>query len=113
MYEVIYNYKIFKDDTENDEISEETTEETDEETSQIIVELSTQDIDIEYITTEGQYVDNRLYLSTAVSGADNNDIYSMLLSIRNLLVVFILLFVFFKVKNIIHVTLSKLFNKGK
>ena len=128
MYEeVIHGFQIYADDTENNEVSEETTEETTEEseeelttenteevtTEKIVVELSTEDLDIEYLTTENQVVDTRLYMSVPVQGADSNDIFSMLLSIRNILLVFMIFFIFFKVKNIIHTTLSKLFNKGK
>ena len=53
---------------------EETTEDTTETT-----EVSTQDLDIEYITTEDQVVDTRLYLSAPVSGADLNDIYNTMI----------------------------------
>ena len=100
------NYDYFKDIPFVD--LEETTETTTETTEQ-----TTQDLDIEYITTEGQVVDTRLYLSTPVSNADINDCFSMLLSIRNLFVVFILLFVFFKVKTSIHNVLSKIFIKER
>lgn len=85
-----------------EETSETTSETTEESTSEI-----------EYITTEGQPVDTNMYFSSTVNGADLNDIYSVALSTRNIVLLFFLFFLFFKVKNIIHVTLSKLFNIGK
>ena len=85
---------------------------TEEPTSET-TEQTTQDLDVEYITTEGQVVDTRLYLSVPVNNADLNDVYSMLLSIRNLFVLFILIFVFFKVKTSIHSIFAKIFNVEK
>lgn len=80
-----------------------TTETTTEEDSQ----------DIEYETNEGQVVDTRLYLSTTVNNADINDCYSMLLSIRNLFLLFLIIFIFFKVKTSIHTIFAKIFNVEK
>lgn len=85
------------------ETTEPTTETTTEEASQ----------DLEYETTEGQVVDTRLYLSTNVNNADINDCYSMLLSIRNLFLLFLIIFVFFKVKTSIHTIFAKIFNVEK
>jgi len=88
---------------------EETTETTSETTQ--TTEQTTNEI--EYITTEGQPVDTNMYFSSSVNGADLNDLYSVALSTRNIVLLFFLFFLFFKVKNIIHVTLSKLFGIGK
>lgn len=85
------------------ETTEPTTETTTEEAAQ----------NIEYETTEGQIVDTRLYLSTTVNNADINDCYSMLLSIRNLFLLFLIIFVFFKVKTSIHTIFAKIFNVEK
>lgn len=87
--------------------------ETTETTTETTTEATTQDLDITYITTEDQPVDTNMYFSAQVSDADINDLYSVALSIRNLLLLFFLFFIFFKVKNIIHVTLTKLFGIGK
>lgn len=115
MYEEIFLY------LENNQIAKASFEEVKKdvpivdlvETTEIIEEETTEQSDIEYITTEGQVVDTRLYLSSEVNGADLNDIYSLLLSIRNLFVLFMLMFIFFKVKNIIHSVLAKIFESGK
>lgn len=109
MYEtkILYDPANIEIETTNEEDNQTT-----EETQQIII-LSTEDLNVEYITTEGQVVDTRLYLSSEVSGADLNDVYSMLLSIRNLFVLFMLIFIFFKIKNIIHSVLAKIFDNGK
>ena len=87
---------------------EETTEDTTETT-----ETSTQDLDIEYITTEDQVIDTRLYLSAPVSGADLNDIYSIMLSTRNIVLLFFMVWLVFKVKTSIHSVLSKIFETNK
>lgn len=102
MYEYIKNDIPLIDLEETTEENSETIETTEETTSEII-----------YITTEGQPVDTNIYFSASVNGADLNDIYSVALSTRNIVLLFFLFFLFFKVKNIIHVTLSKLFNIGK
>lgn len=109
MYEtkILYDPANIEIETTNEEDNQTT-----EETQQIII-LSTEDLNVEYITTEGQIIDTRLYLSSEVSGADLNDVYSMLLSIRNLFVLFMLIFIFFKIKNIIHSVLAKIFDNGK
>lgn len=85
--------------------------ETTETTSETTTETASQEI--EYETTEGQVVDTRLYLSTPVNNADINDCYSMLLSIRNLFLLFLIIFIFFKVKTSIHTIFAKIFNVEK
>lgn len=109
MYEtkILYDPANIEIETTNEEDNQTT-----EENQQIVI-LSTEDLNVEYITTEGQIIDTRLYLSSEVSGADLNDVYSMLLSIRNLFVLFMLIFIFFKIKNIIHSVLAKIFDNGK
>ncbi len=97
--EVIYYLPIF-------DLGEKT-----EETSEATTEAASQEL--EYETTEGQVVDTRLYLSTTVNNADINDCYSMLLSIRNLFLLFLIIFLFFKVKTSIHTIFAKIFNVEK
>ena len=87
---------------------EETTEDNTETT-----ETSTQDLSIEYVTTEDQFVDTRLYLSAPVSGADLNDVYSLMLSTRNIVLLFFMIWLIFKVKTSIHSVLSKIFETNK
>lgn len=69
--------------------------------------------DIEYITTEGQILDTKLYLSSEVSGADINDVYSIMLSTRNIVLLFFMVWLLFKVKTSIHSVLSKIFETNK
>lgn len=69
--------------------------------------------DIEYITTEDQVVDTKLYLSTPVYNADLNDVYSIMLSTRNIVLLFFMVWLLFKVKTSIHSVLSKIFETNK
>ena len=112
-----YAKKIFENDQERakEYIQKDLIDvsDTTAPTTEVTTEVTTQDLDVEYVTTEGQIVDTRLYLSSPVEHADINDCYSMLLSIRNLFVVFMIIFVFFKVKTSIHNILAKIFEIGK
>lgn len=112
-----YAKKIFENDQERTKtfIQKDLIDvsDTTEPTTESTTEATTQDLNVEYITTEGQIVDTRLYLSSPVEHADLNDCYSMLLSIRNLFVVFMIIFVFFKVKTSIHTIFAKIFNTEK
>lgn len=103
---IIFYYENDEIATSSDALIETTIETTTETTTE-------EQLDLEYITTEGQIVDTNLYLSTAVSGASNNDIFSMLLSIRNILLLFFIIFLVLKVKNMIHSVLSKIFENKK
>lgn len=69
--------------------------------------------DIEYITTEGQIIDTKLYLSSEVSGADINDVYSIMLSTRNIVLLFFMIWLLLKVKTSIHSVLSKIYETNK
>lgn len=53
----------------------------------------------EYITQE---VDNRPYLSSEVANADINDVYTMVLSIRNVVLLWFLIWMIFKCRGFIH-----------
>ena len=77
---------IQKNSEETTEATTETTEATTESTEEL-----------EYLTTENQKVETTLYLSTPVQNATLNDIYSLLLSFRNLFL-FFMLFLIFKCK---------------
>lgn len=107
MYEEIKTDNIYFKDiqsseeaaTPNDEFTEETSEEA----------TTTGECDIEYITTEGQIIDTRLYLSSPVVNASINDLYSISLSIRNILLVFGLLLILFKFKGMAHNAIHKTF----
>ena len=120
MYEDISNFTFNEVKTEIYSIYPETIQTIPEkdlidvsDTQEPTTEVTTQDLNVEYVTTEGQIVDTRLYLSSPVEHADINDCYSMLLSIRNLFVLFLIIFVFFKVKTSIHNVLAKIFEIGK
>ena len=108
-----YAKKIFENDQERTKtfIQKDLIDLSD--TTEPTTETTTQDLNVEYVTTEGQIVDTRLYLSSPVENADINDCYSLLLSIRNLFVLFLIIFVFFKVKTSIHNVLAKIFEIGK
>ena len=91
---------------QNTKETTETTTETTEATTEITEEL-------EYITTENQKVETTLYLSTPVQNATLNDIYSLLLSFRNLFLFFMLFLLIFKCKTLIHNSFAKVRGKEK
>lgn len=92
----------------NDNISllrEEMSEYNREEITEIPSEEPTEEATEEPSTTSpipdltflnGDEVDSRLYLSGEVKYADINDVYSMLLSARNVLILFLMVFIIFK-----------------
>lgn len=98
------------DNKQNDEKVVQNTEETTEETTEATTE-STEEL--EYITTENQKVETTLYLSTPVQNATLNDIYSLLLSFRNLFLFFMLFLLVFKCKTMIHNAWAKVRGKEK
>lgn len=101
-----------QDNKQNDEKIVQNTEETTEETTEAATE-TTEDKQLEYITTENEKVETTLYLSTPVQNATLNDIYSLLLSFRNLFLFFMLFLLVFKCKTMIHNAWSKVHGKGK
>ena len=90
----------------NNEKAVQNTEETTEATTENTEEL-------EYLTTENQKVETTLYLSTPVQNATLNDIYSLLLSFRNLFLFFMLFLLVFKCKTLIHNAFAKVRGKEK
>lgn len=101
-----------QDNEKNDEKTLQNTEETTEETTEATTE-TTEDKQLEYITTENEKVETTLYLSTPVENATLNDIYSLLLSFRNLFMFFMLFLLVFKCKTMIHNAWAKVRGKEK
>lgn len=99
-----------QDNEKNNEKAVQDTEETTEETTEATTE-STEEL--EYLTTENQKVETTLYLSTPVQNATLNDIYSLLLSFRNLFIFFMLFLLIFKCKTLIHNSFAKVRGKEK
>lgn len=86
---------------------EATTEEaiTEEATTE---EASTEEPAIVFL---GSGTDTHLYLSSEVENADLNDVYSMLLSTRNVLLLFFLVFLILKVGSMLRDIFARLMNK--
>lgn len=81
-------------------------------------EVTTEEATTEEATTEepqlvylGSGTDTHLYLSTEVENADLNDVYSMLLSTRNVLLLFFLVFLILKVGSMLRDIFARLMNK--
>ena len=81
-------------------------------------EATTEEVTTEEPTTEepqlvyfGSGTDTHLYLSSEVENADLNDIYSMLLSTRNVLLLFFLVFLILKVGSMLRDIFARLMNK--
>lgn len=102
MYET--NIIFHKDIESTEEITTESTQ-----SIQNAEESTTEETDIEYITTEGQIIDNKLYLSAKVNNADINDVYSICLSIRNIVLLFFMILLLIKFKGMIHNAINRTF----
>lgn len=94
--EVIEN--MIKNQAEEEtEASEEETEEENEEATELGLIFE-------------DPVDAHLYLSSKVENANMNDIYSVLLSSRNIILLFVLIVVVWKLFNICKTAIYKMFN---
>lgn len=89
---------------------EATTEEatTEEVTTEEVTEEPTEEPQLVYL---GSGTDTHLYLSSEVENADLNDVYSMLLSTRNVLLLFFLVFLILKVGSMLRDIFARLMNK--
>lgn len=91
---------------------EETTEEQEERIS-----LTREQFDklLERSSSDGitfyGYTDHTLYLSADVDGATINDLYSMMLSTRNIILLFFLFFIVFKLGNMLKSVLYRVYNR--
>ena len=100
--------------------TENTTEEIDED-SIIINGYDYQYSDIEFLMPfneeTSQYemiaVDNRPYMSCEVSNASINDVYTMVLSIRNVVLMWFMFWLIVKTKSMIHNIVAKYMERGK
>lgn len=100
--------------------TEITTEEIDED-SFIVNGYDYQYSDIEFLmpfneeTSEYDMiaVDNRPYMSCEVSGATINDVYTMVLSMRNIVLLWFLFWLIVKTKSMIHNIVAKYMERGK
>lgn len=96
-----------------DMITDLTEEETDEETE----EVTTEEVTEEILEDNGLKVlgsgsgDFTLYFSDKVENASLNDIYSMMVSVRNILLLFFLIWSIYKVIGIFRNVLYKLMNR--
>lgn len=125
---------VFKDniatdsDAMQDHVSTETRPASDEITTETttIDEDSTMDMgydyqysDIEFLapyneeTSEYEPIvfDNTPYLSSEVANADINDVYTMVLSIRNVVLLWFLLWTVFKARTMIHSVLERVYER--
>lgn len=82
---ILEQLEILNEHLENMENSEELTEEETEELTEELTEESTE------IVYTDPTIDHTLYFSTQVENADINDVYAMQLSIRNILLITVLL----------------------
>lgn len=109
---------------EKDVSTENMTNETTEEIStEAIVDngYNYQYSDIEFLkpydetthTYSEVQVDNRPYLSTEVNNASINDVYTMVLSIRNIVLLWFLFWLIIKSKNMIHSVLDIVMERSK
>lgn len=83
-----------------------------------LAEYNAEEATTEEATTEepqlvylGSGTDTHLYLSSEVENADLNDVYSMLLSTRNVLLLFFLVFLILKVGSMLRDIFARLMNK--
>ena len=125
---------VFKDniatnsDAMQDHVSTETRPASDEATTEATTldEDSTMDMgydyqysDIEFLapyneeTSEYEPIvfDNTPYLSSEVANADINDVYTMVLSIRNVVLLWFLLWTVFKARTMIHSVLERVYER--
>lgn len=70
--------------------TENVTGELENMESSEFLEEGTEEVSEEESTTEGVVVDEHLYLSKEYTDKDINDVYSMALSVRNILLLFVL-----------------------
>lgn len=90
------------------ELAEYNSEEPTEEPTEEVTEEPTEEPQLVYL---GSGTDTHLYLSTEVENADLNDVYSMLLSTRNVLLLFFLVFLILKVGSMLRDIFARLMNK--
>lgn len=103
------------------EVTIETTTEEIDEDSIIVNGYDYQYSDIEFLmpfneeTSEYEMiaVDNRPYLSSEVSGATINDVYTMVLSMRNIILMWFMFWLIVKTKSMIHNIVAKYMERGK
>lgn len=94
----------------NEKLENSTTEETTENTTEENTEDTTEEI-TEGIIYKDSSADTHAYLSTEVENATINDLYTVALSVRNVLLLFVLVFfgikAFGALKNVIYRIMNK------
>lgn len=96
---------LLEDPQETTEESEESITLTKEQFDQLLERSSSDGI------TYYGYTDHTLYLSADVDGATLNDLYSMMLSTRNIILLFFLFFIVFKLGNMLKSVLYRVYNR--
>ena len=90
------------------ELAEYNSEEPTEEPTEEVTEEPTEEPQLVYL---GSGTDTHLYLTSQVENADINDVYTMILSTRNILLLFLLVFVAFKFGSMLRDVIARFMNR--